>query len=177
MNNLAGVNIYNESTIVQMADGEGTTSEGRQQVDLDFSDQIVVLPLESFMRLLLDNDDNVSWCNAWGLVALAAESDRLAALHALIDMHLQHFLLGYRLATVTGLASVLLVDNLPRSRTLVTWLLNLLDHGTHLTECDPNTPSVAGVARSDGAFFPPLSRALTTDDIPCESKFGGLAPI
>jgi len=67
------------------------------------------------MRLLLDNDDNISWCNAWGLVTLATEGDRLAAFHALVDVHLERLLLRYSLATVTGLASVLLVDNLSRS--------------------------------------------------------------
>ena len=129
------------------------------------------------MRLLLNHDDDVPWCNAWGLIALATESDGLAALHPLVDMHLQHLLLRHRLATVTGLTPVLLVDNLSRPRTFVTGLLDLLNHGTHLAECDPNTPSATGAAGLDGALLPSLPRTLGADNVPCESKLSGLAPI
>jgi len=92
VDDLAGEDINNKSTIVEVADGKGTASEGRQKVDLYLADQVVFLPLESFVGLLLNHDDHVSWGYARGLVTLATESNRLAALHTLVDVYLQRLL-------------------------------------------------------------------------------------
>ena len=42
--------------------------------------------LESFMTLLPSYGDHVSWCDTWGLVALAMGCNRSTALHALVHM-------------------------------------------------------------------------------------------
>ena len=71
-----------------MRDRELPSTQGRQEIDLDVDGQVVILPLEPLMWLLLDHDHDVSRYYVWCLVALSSESDRLATLHTLVDVHL-----------------------------------------------------------------------------------------
>lgn len=158
-----------------MLDGELTTAQRCQQVDLLFEEQVVLLPPKPLVRLLLDDDDNVPWGDTWRLVALPTERDGLAPAHALVDMDLEHFFLGDDLTPVTGLAPILMVDDLASAVALVARLLDLLNHWAHLAEGDPDTTAIARRARTDCAVLAALAVALDADDIPSKGKLGGLA--
>ena len=88
LNNLTGYQVHNQRAIVQMLDGELPPAQGGQEIDLHVDGQVAVLPLELLMWLLLEHDDDVSRYYVWCLVALARKRNRLAALHALVDVHL-----------------------------------------------------------------------------------------
>lgn len=99
----------------------------------------------------------------------------LSALHTLIDMNLEHLLFLNSLPAITGLAFVLLVDDLARSATIAAGLLNLLDHRTHLSNNHANATTVASVAGPNCALFPSPTTTFRTYDIASESELGSLA--
>ena len=158
-----------------MLDGELTTAQRCQQVDLLFEEQVVLLPPKPLVRLLLDDDDNVPWGDTWRLVALPTERDRLASTHALVDVDLQHLLLRDDLAAIAGLALVFVVDDLARTTALVARLLELLDHRAHLAQRDLDTATGTGRALPNSTLFAALPTALGTDDIASECELRCLA--
>lgn len=158
-----------------MLDSELTAAQRRQQIHLLLVEQIVLLALETVVGLLLDDDDNISWCDTWRLVALAAESDSLAATHALVDVDLEHFLLRDDLAATASLALVLVVDDLASPAALVARLLELLNHRAHLAESDLDTTAGAGITCLDGTLFSTFAVALDTNDVAGEGELCRLA--
>lgn len=112
-------------TLVEVEDRELSASEGGQEVDVDLGKQVVALPLERRVGLLLDDDDDVSRDRPRRLVRLASERDLLAALHSLVDVNLEHLALRDDLLGVADLALVLLVDDLSGSVTVVAGDLDL----------------------------------------------------
>lgn len=158
-----------------MFDSELAACERRQEIDLDPGQEVVVFPLEPVMRLLLNDDNDVSRCYSGCLITLATESDRLAALHALIDMDLKHLLLRDDLLADTGLAAVLVVDDLATALTFVTGLLDLLNHRAHLAHHDTNTATATTVALPHSALLATLAVALGADDVAGECELGNLA--
>lgn len=127
------------------------------------------------MWLLDDLNDDIARAGARGLIALAMESDGLAALHALVDMNLQHLLLTQSLASVAGLALVLVVDHLTGTRALVACTLQLLDHGTHLAQGDTNATTRATITSPYRTLFAALAIALGANDVSCKRKLGRLS--
>lgn len=127
------------------------------------------------MRLLLDDDHDVSRLYTRRLIALSIKRDSLTVLHPAVDMNLEELLLGYRLASRTVLALILPVDDLSQSRTVLARHLHLLDHRAHLSELDAYAPAVTGRALLDGAFFTAAAVALGAEDVAGESELGGLA--
>ncbi len=88
-------------------------SKGRQEVYFDFSDEIVILALKALVGLLFYNDNDVPSFGSRRLVALASKLDRLSALHALVDVHLEEFFLWHHLLALALPTPVLRVDYLP----------------------------------------------------------------
>lgn len=76
-----------------MFNSKSTATKSSQQVDLDLYNEIVVLTLESFVRLFFNHDDNVSSLRVGRLITFAMESDCLTTLHTLVDVDLQELLL------------------------------------------------------------------------------------
>lgn len=103
------------------------------------------------------------------------EGDRLATLHALVHVNLEHFLLADDLATVTGLALVLVVDDFACPGTFVASALKLLDHRAHLSESDTNTATAAAITRSYCTLLSTFPVALDTDDVTSEGQLCRLA--
>jgi hypothetical protein len=175
LDHVAGRDVHDERTVVEMADRELPATERGEQVDLDLGEQVVVLAAEALVRTLDDLDDDVAGRDAGRLVGLAVEGDRLARAHALVDGHLEHLLLADDLAAVARLALVLVVDDLARARALVARALQLLDHRAHLTQSEANTATGAAAARPDGALLAALAVALCADDVPGERELRELA--
>jgi hypothetical protein len=154
-----------------------TTSERCEEVELHFANEIVLLALEPVMRLLLYNDDHISWFGTWCLITLAGEGNSLAVLHALVYVNLQVFLLRDCLLSLASAAPIASVDDFSGPRAFVTGGLHLLNHWTHLTQSDANTTSVAGMTGLDGAFLAALSFALGADNVASEGELGDLSLI
>lgn len=158
-----------------MLDCKLAATERSEQVDLDLYEEVVTLPLESIVRLLLDDDDNISGCYTGCLVTLAMELNGLTALHALVDVYLEHLLLAGDFLSVTRLALVFVVDDLACTRALIAGLLHLLDHRAHLAQGDAHATTGASGTRLDGALLAALSVAFRADDVASECELGGFA--
>lgn len=132
LDDLAWDEVDDERPVVQMLDSKLSTAKSSQEIDLDLRDEVRILTPEPVMRLLLNHDNHISRLSVRTLVALAGKLDRLAALHALVDVNLEELLLGDDLLAFARRAAVLHVDDLARAAALVARRLDLLDHGTHL---------------------------------------------
>lgn len=175
LDDLAWYKGNDQNTLVEVLDCKLATTKRRQQVNLDFRDEVVVLSLEAFVRLLFDDNDHVSRLRPWHLIALSAEGHGLAVLHALVDVNFQDLLLGHDLLALTLRTPVLHVDDFASPRTLVTRRLHLLDHGTHLAESNLDTTSMAGITRLDSTVLASLALALAANNVARKSELGGLA--
>ena len=91
-NHIPWKDIHDECTVVQMANAKLPACQRCQEVDLHKHLEIVALPLEPVMWLLLYHDDDISCLDAWCLVAFTVERDGLAALHALVYVYFEHLL-------------------------------------------------------------------------------------
>ena len=163
--------IDDQSAIIQMLDSKLSAAECSEEVHLCFIDKIIILALETIMRLLLDDNDDIPRRNPWRLVALSVERDGLSTLHALVDMHLQNLLLLDRLLSAAMLALVLVVDDLAGSIAVIARLLKLLHHGTNLTERDLDTLTLAVRALFYSTLLSATTVAFLADATASESKF------
>lgn len=97
--------------------------------------------------LFLENDDNISGSDSWGLVTLSRKGDLLAVPHTLVHMHLQNLALALRLLSLALLATILLLDDFSLSVAFLTNLLDLLHHsGSNLPQANCGTLSIASLA-------------------------------
>jgi hypothetical protein len=175
LDDLARLELHHQHPLVEMFDRKLTTCQGRQEIDLDLNDKIVLLTFETIVRLLLNNNDHVSRLCRWRLITLPPELHGLTALHTLINVHLQKLFLGQDLLALATRTSVLCIDNLAKTRAVVASRLNLLNHRTHLAQCNLDSTATACVARPRGTLLATFPFALCADDVPRQSKFGGLA--
>lgn len=78
------------------------------------------------MRLLFQNDDYIARFDVRRPIAFTAERDLLTVRHALVDVHLQNFVLRHVALAVALFASVFRVDAFALAVTVRTVLLALL---------------------------------------------------
>src|SRR5258707_1822669 len=91
LNNLSRFEFYNKCAVIQMSDGKLPTSKGCQKIDFDINYKVVMLPAESFMRLLFNHNKDIARLSRWRLVTFPTEGDSLTAFHSLVDMDLEYF--------------------------------------------------------------------------------------
>lgn len=142
LDNLSRDNGNVQSMLIKMLNGKVTTGQSSEKVNLGIVEQIVTLPLESRVRLLFDNDDNITRDSTRLLVGFASKLDLLTTLHTLIDVNFKHLSFLGGLLAATGLTSVLGVHHLTSTLTLGTGLLDLLHHRAKLTEHDLDTSTL-----------------------------------
>lgn len=142
LDNLSRDNGNVQSMLIKMLNGKVTTGQSSEKVNLGIVEQIVTLPLESRVRLLFDNDDNITRDSTRLLVGLASKLDLLTTLHTLVDVNFKHLSFLGGLLAATGLTSVLGVHHLTSTLTLGTGLLDLLHHRAKLTEHDLDTSTL-----------------------------------
>lgn len=107
LRNLSRMNSDDQRAVVEVTDGEASTGQCCEKVDLDITDEVVLLAPEPVVGLLLNDNDNVSCLRGGRLVALAAELDRLAALHSPVDVHLEELLVGHDFLALALVATIL----------------------------------------------------------------------
>lgn len=142
LDNLSRDNGNVQSMLIKMLNGKVTTGQSSEKVNLGIVEQIVTLPLESRVRLLFDNDDNITRDSTRLLVGFASKLDLLTTLHTLVDVNFKHLSFLGGLLAATGLTSVLGVHHLTSTLTLGTGLLDLLHHRAKLTEHDLDTSTL-----------------------------------
>jgi hypothetical protein len=127
------------NSVVKMLNGEFSTTKGGKKVDFGLAEQVVTLSLETGVRLLLENNDDISSDNTRALVRFSLELDLLTRLHSFVDVNLQDLSLRVGLFAVTLLAPVLGVHHFSSTLALVTRLLDLLHHRAELSKHDLDT--------------------------------------
>ena len=162
-------------TVVEVLDGKLASCERCEEVDALLHNQIIAFPPEHWVRLLLNDNDDVARDSIGRLVGLAVESDGLAVLHALVDVDLEHLALVVDLLAVACLALVLCVDDLSLALAVRARLLHLLNHRTHLAHYEADALAIAPAARPHGAFLPSFPVAFGAHDVLLQGELARLA--
>lgn len=176
-NDLAGLDLDSEPSVVKVLDVDGTASKSSQEVDLGVVEQVVALALEARVRLLLNLKLNVAGLDAGHLVTFSAEIDPGAALHTLVDVDVQDLALNRRLLSVALLAAVLFADDLALSVAVGADSLEALDHGAHLAHHHFHALTVTASAGLDSALLAAAAVALGAQDRLLQGELGDLALI
>src|SRR5947209_4490495 len=111
------------------------------------------------MGLLLKLDDNVARYDSWHLVAFVRERNLLAITQGFVDVNLEDLTLRNDFLAIALLALVFLADCLAFATAVWALLLELLHHGSHLTDNSLEAGAVAGLAGLNRPLFaaPPLA--------------------
>lgn len=173
----AGSNVDSQPPLVEVLNVNGTTSKCGQQVNLGLVEQVVVLPLEPGVGLLLNLENNVTGEDTGHLVTLAAELDLVAVAYTLVDVDVQHPALHHGLLAVAFLAAVLVADDLTLTVTVRADGLEALDHGTHLAHHRLHTATIAAGTLLNRTLLASAAVATSTNDRLLQSQFGHLAAV
>jgi hypothetical protein len=175
MDGFAGHNLNAQPSIVQVLDVNGTTSKGRNELDIARVEQIVVFALESSVGLLLNLENDVASLDARSLVALASELDLGAVSDAAVDVNMKNFPVHNRLLSVALSASVLLLDELSLAAAVGADRLEPLDHGAHLAHHGLHAVAVAARTPTDSSFLASNAVALGANDGTLQCQLRDLA--
>merc|ERR1719403_663066 len=107
LDDLSSNSLYDESSVVKSLYCLLHAGERLSQVDVHLNNQVQTAPLEPLVRLLVQDDDDISGLQPWLLVALAAECNLLSVLHTFVHLHLQDLPLSIDLPPVTLLTTEL----------------------------------------------------------------------
>lgn len=169
---LAGNDLNDEELAVEVLDGELTAGKSGQQVDLDGSMQIVALANKFLVGLLVNDKHDITRNDIGALVTLTSKSNLLLVDHTLVNVDLEDLALLQGLLAVTGLASVLGVNNVTLTVTVVTNGLVSLDHGAHLSRHESHTLTLTGSTGLDSALLAALTVTLGTQHCSCQGQLG-----
>ena len=179
LDNVFRLGLDDQNTTVEVGDVEAETGQSLGKSEVLLVDKIVTLAneLARRIRLLLEDDDNVTGHDSGLLVGLAVEGDLLARPHTLIDVDLEVKLLGGDLLTPASLTLVLLGDGLTATHTLVTSGLHPLHHtGAQLTENHTNTTTATGLTGGlHSGLLGTRTLALATNNVAGGTELGGLS--
>lgn len=160
-----------------MLNVDGATAKSGEQVDLRLEEQVVLLALETGVRLLLDLEHHVSGHDAGHLVTLATELDLVSVLDTLVDVDVEDLALDNGLLSDAALAAVLLTDDLTLSTAVGADSLEALDHGTHLAHHRLHTGTATAGTRLDGALLTTAAIASRANDRLLQSQLRNLAAV
>jgi len=161
-----------------MNDCEIDAGQSLEQRDFFLNQEVRSLTLKSFVRLLLDDNDNVSWLDTWVLVCLAMEHVLLVVRCALVNLSLYDFLLLDNFLSIAGLALVFLVNHFALTATVIAGPLRLAIHPrTDHSHLHNLTTTLAGSALLDSAFFATFAFTLSANTFTIDSYFGTLAAV
>ena len=110
-------------------------------------------PAKAVVRLLLDDEDDVSRDNIRTLVTLSSKGNLLAILHSLVDVDVEDLAFGNGLLSVALLAPVLVANNLALAVTVGADGLEALNHRTHLAHHGLHTLTTTSSTLLDSALL------------------------
>jgi hypothetical protein len=166
-------------TTVEVHDGEIHSGERLKQGNLLLNVKISAFTSVNLIWSNLDDGDDVSWLNIWDTVSLTRDGVLLALRASLIDLNGEFFPVSGDFLALADLASLLHVDHLSLTVTLVTRLGALRVHaGAHLSEDCPHTLSLTGCASLDsGGVSSSDTIACTADSLSIHLDLNGLAVV
>lgn len=176
-NDLTRGYLNGQPPFVKVLDMKNATGKRGDQIDLGLVEEVIILPLETGVGLLLNFENDVTRLAVRELVTLAAEFDPGTALDAPVDVDVQNLPLDDSLLAVALLAAVLIADDLSLALAVGANGLETLDHGTHLAHHHLHTAAVAARALLDGALLTSATIALGADDGLLQRKLRNLAAV
>lgn len=160
-----------------MLNADRATGQSREEVNLSMVEEIIVLALESLVRLLLNFEHHITGEDAGELVTLASELDLVAVLYAAVDVDVQDFALDGRLLSIATLAAILFPDHLTLTLAVRADCLEPLDHRTHLPHHCLHTGTTAARALAHGTLFSTTTVTCRADDRFLQGQLGNLASV
>ena len=159
-----------------MLKDEVDASKGLNQSDFMLEQEIGTLSLELFVRLLLDNDHDVTGLGPRVLVSLAMERVLAVVWCTFVDLCVENFLLLDDLLALARLTLVGLIDDLTLTATVVTGTLRLRVHAwSKLCHPSDNTASTTRCTLLHGTFLATTALALGADALSVHCNLGTLA--
>ena len=140
-------------------------------------EQVVILALEPWVRLLLNLKHNVTSKNTWHLITFATEFNLVPALHTTVNVDMKDLALDNSLLAHAPFASVTVANGLSFALAVRTDGLEALDHGSHLAHHSLHTRTVAASACSDRTLFATTSLTSRADDGLLEGQLGDFASV
>ena len=127
-------------------------------------EKVIILALESQMRLLLDFELHITRLYSRHLITLAAEIDLVTALDSLVNVYMQNLSFYNGLFAQAALAPVLVTDYFAFALAVWTYGLESLNHRSHLSHHSLHTCTIATGASLDGAFLSSTSITSWAND-------------
>jgi hypothetical protein len=90
LDDFARENVDNERALIEMLNNELAPGKGREKLNRGLVVEIRSLSLESWVRLLLNDNNNVARLDPWGLVSISGKGNLLSLLHALVNKDFQN---------------------------------------------------------------------------------------
>lgn len=163
---------------VKVSQHEVDTSEGLDQSDFMFEEQIGSLSLELLVRLFLHDNDDITGLLAWELVGFTVERELAVVGCALVDHGLENFLLLDDLLALANLAFVGFIDDFTLATAIVTRSLGLRVHSrAELLHACHDTATTASCALLYSALFATETVARNADTLTVYSNLGSLTGI
>ena len=161
-----------------MKDCEVNAGQSLKQGDFFLDQEVSTLSLKSLVRLLLDNNDNVSWLHTWVFISLTMEYVLLVVRCTLIDLSLNDFLLLDNFLSFAGLALVLLINDFALTTAVIAGTLRLAIHPrTDHSHFHNLTTTLARSALLDSTFFATFAITFSADTFTIDSYFSALATV
>ena len=174
---LARDDVNSQPPLIEMLDVDLSTGKSGQQIDLGMEEKIVAFALETWVRFLLDLEDDIAWLDTWKLVAFTTELDLVATLDTTVDVDVQNLALDDGLLAVALLAPILVADDFTLTLAVRTDSLETLDHGTHLPHHVLHTAAIAASALLNSTLLAADAVALGTNDRLLECELRDLAAV
>lgn len=176
-NDLSRENLNAQPPVIKMLYKDDSTRQSCDKIDLGMVEEVILLPLESCVWLLLNLEDNIPWLYAWCLIALASELDLVSCANASVDVNVKHLPLDSSFLAVATFTLVLLPDDLSLSITVRADSLEPLDHGTHLPHHGLHTVPITSGALLDRTLLSTTAITFGANDGFLESQLGNLATV
>lgn len=166
-----------QPSVIQVLNVDGATGQSGEKVDLCVVEEIVVLALEPWVRLLLDLEHHITGESTGDLVTLASELDLVAGLDSLVDVDVENLSLDDRLLAIAALAAVALADNLTLTIAVRADGLEALDHRSHLAHHRLHTGTTTASTLLDSTLLASTSITSWANNGFLQRQFGDLAPV
>jgi len=143
---------------------DNTASQRSEKIDLGAVEEIVVLPLETLVWLLLNLKLHITRFDTWNLITLAREIDLGSVLDTFVNVYVQNFALNSRLLALASLATIAVLDHFSLTVAVRAHRLESLNHGAHLSHHHLHTLAVAASALLNRTLLATTTITAWADD-------------
>jgi hypothetical protein len=140
-------------------------------------EEIIILPLEAWVRLLLYLEHNIAWLDTWKLVTLAPELNLVSAPNASVDVDVQDFPFNDGLLSGALFTPIPVADDLALALAVVADSLEPLNHGTHLSHHVLHTATITASTLLDSTILATTAFAFGANDGLLQGKLRNLSSV